>query len=483
MTTAFSTRRTDTLRNLVLAGAVIALAISSESFWIDEASAASKAALPAFSEWATAMRERAGSDFQMPLYMFFLWVWQKIGGSGEWWLRLGNAPWFLLGFMPFCRNRLALAVVTATSGFVWYYLSEARPYAMQVGATLLLFAGCRECFSVEANQKPMLWSRVAVATGLVLLAASSLLGMIWAGAAVLTIAMSVGLPRLVANLRAQPALWLLTAVVLAIIGGYYVWTLKQGARASAAATTDLRNVFYAFYELFGFSGLGPGRFEIRYDGWRAFVVFAWPLAIYAALVMVTAVIGIRALARSTSKRLLVAVSVGTVAASIFLLLVGYKTHFRVLARHLTPAIVIWLVVAAAGIEGLWRRGGFGRVVALGFVLLSTISGFELRFAERHAKDDYRSAAAIAKPAARAGENVWWNADETAAAYYGVAGSHVAFIANRSADDLRARPEPQLVIVSKPDLYDASGAMAAYLRERQFRLTSTLPAFTVWVKSH
>ena len=414
--------------------------------------------------------------------MFFLWVWEKIVGLNEYRLRLGNAPWFLLGFVPFCRNRLALAIVTATSGFVWYYLDEARPYAMQVGATLLLFAGAREWLKEETNSKPALWPRLAVAAGLVLLSTSSLLGMIWAGAAVLTIATLFGFHRLVMQLRMQPMLWLLVAIVLAITAGYYLWTLKQGARATTAAGTDLRNVFYALYELLGVSGLGPGRLEIRNEGLPSFKNFAWPLMLYAAVVTIIAFTGIRALVRSTPRREAITIPIGVAVALIFLFAVGYITHFRLLARHLTPALVIWFVVAAEGVEVLWRRGRFGRTLTLGFILLGTISGLELRFAHRHARDDYRGAAAVAHSAATAGQKVWWSADPNGASYYGVSGANVTFVANRSAEQLRALPEPELVIVSKPDLYDNYGAVREYLNGHSYRRTSELPAFTIWGKN-
>ena len=43
------------------------------------------------------------------------------------------------------------------------------------------------------------------------------------------------------------------------------------------------------------------------------------------------------------------------------------------------------------------------------------------------------------------------------------------------------PEPQLVVVSKPDLHDNAGAVSDYLREHKFQLASARPAFTIWAK--
>src|SRR5204863_234078 len=143
------------------------------SFWIDEALTAVKAMQPTFNSWWQAMAQEKASDLQMPLYMFYAWAYEKPFGSGEWALRLANLPWFLLGAVSFirafssrpgaagffhndqqhadegvhapCLNRtwtgtLLLSFSVLFSPFAWYYLDEARPYAMQIGAGLMIAA-------------------------------------------------------------------------------------------------------------------------------------------------------------------------------------------------------------------------------------------------------------------------------------------------------------------------------------------------------
>jgi hypothetical protein len=41
------------------------------------------------------------------------------------------------------------------------------------------------------------------------------------------------------------------------------------------------------------------------------------------------------------------------------------------------------------------------------------------------------------------------------------------------------PKPATVIASKPDVYDAHGALAAYLKENGFRVVASTMAFTLW----
>ena len=78
-----------------LAGlAVGALAISHQSFWMDEGNTAFKAILPTFAEWKFFTFRLGGSDVQMPAYMLLVWAWAKAGFLSEYALRLINpAPW------------------------------------------------------------------------------------------------------------------------------------------------------------------------------------------------------------------------------------------------------------------------------------------------------------------------------------------------------------------------------------------------------
>jgi hypothetical protein len=93
------------------------------------------------------MRHASGSDLQMPLYMLWIWACEKVFGSGEIALRAVNLFWILPGLIALWlalarqpRLQLAVFLVTICNPFVWYYLNETRPYAMQIGASLFLAA-------------------------------------------------------------------------------------------------------------------------------------------------------------------------------------------------------------------------------------------------------------------------------------------------------------------------------------------------------
>jgi hypothetical protein len=121
-----------------------------------------------------------------------------------------------------------------------------------------------------------------------------------------------------------------------------------------------------------------------------------------------------------------------------------------------------------------------------FVGLSLTSSLSLRFAPRHARDNYRSAAAIARQALQDGKTVWWNANERGAAYYhlplatnGVAAGQALLLVNPSREVLLGTARPDMIIASRPDVFDDGGALAEFVAQSHYRLGTNLMAFTVW----
>jgi len=140
-----------------------------------------------------------------------------------------------------------------------------------------------------------------------------------------------------------------------------------------------------------------------------------------------------------------------------------------------------------GLATRWsRRDRISRLATGIFLLLSLASCLSFRFAARHQKDDYRGATAIAETALRRGGRVWWSADAHAAVYYhlpinsGTNETNGAFLAeNMTTDMLSQLPEPDLIVVSKPDIYDARGALAQFIQHSSFIKSATPQAFAIW----
>lgn len=464
------------------------IAISNQSFWIDEANAGWKAIQPNFGAWWRTLKVEGGSDAQMPFYMAALWGWEKIVGHGEWALRALNLLWFLPSLYFFAGNRPGRWLAAGASAFVWYCLDEARPYGMQIGASLLLFGVGERMLTRSAPDRSIppveLW---LFALGLIVLAGSSLLGVIWAGAAVGIVALARSWPG--RELRSPR--FVLPAVLLvgvfAALGAYYAWNLKQGARASTIAGTDARNLAFAGYELLGLSGLGPGRTDLRAGGLLAFRPYLVPLSLLTLISGGVILTGARQFWCIVPRRTLFTCVVVLGGAAGLLLAAGYVKHFRVLGRHFTPLLPVVLAVQAVGLSTLARRRT-GTILAAVFLVLSLTSAASIRFAPRHAKDDYRRAAAVANDARQNGKQVWWNADRAGAFFYGLPIStdatehNAAWLLGSPIEGFaKTLPEPSLVITSKPDIYDGRGVLAAYLKEHGYQPITNFMAFTLWRK--
>jgi hypothetical protein len=478
-----------------IAFALLALlvAVSTQSLWIDEAIAAKFAMCPTFSAWFHSLAAARGSDPQMPLYLLWLWSWDKIFGHGEYALRMAGYPFLALGVIAFSWRRPACALACGLSAFAWYYANEARPYSMQIGLSLAIIGSAMRLAEGRLTPRSeMVWQMILVLSGTIL-GMIYMLGMFWTAAYWTFCLLCIPSLRRREVLKKTLPAWLGAFSLLLVAGCYYLWTLKVGARATDVGATDFRNVFFDFYELLGFGGLGPGRLEIRESGLAAFMPYAPWLAFYGIFLAAVFFIGLKCLFQKLGWKRGTLVLLLALAAAAFILGVGVEKHFRVLGRHLTPMLPLLLWIVSEGVQSLWqKRGLIGRIIITGWAVLALGSCLEYRFAVRHAKDDYRSAAAVARNALKQHQIVWWNADGVSAWYYGVSvgdpnipvspsSGEAMYLFDPSLVLLQSSAAPDLVIASKPDIYDANGRLNAYLQANHYRREQTLPAFEIWEK--
>jgi hypothetical protein len=476
---------------------VCALGINHQSLWIDETYTALKAQQATFPNWWHEMRRAGGSDIQMPLYMIWIWVCEKFFGSSEIALRAVNLFWILPGLIALWvalarqpRLQLAVFLVAVFNPFVWFYLNEARPYAMQLGASLFLAAALfhwnEKPISAQSGESIWAWGFVVA---LVALSGASMLGMIWAAAAIMAMIFLSPKERLLKLVRDYFFAWFVAIALLAVLSFYYLWTLKAGARASDVASTDWKNVAFIGYELLGFAGLGPGRLEIRDGGLQVFKAYAPELAAFAMLVLTLICFAIRDLQQDYPRKKILGLAMIVLAPAIFILMAGFILHFRVLGRHFAPLLAAVDFLLGLGVSAAWRRTAAGKILVVGFFTLCLASGLSLRFAMRHAKDDYRSAAGLARIALAGGKTVWWSADANAAAYYqlplainSTESGRAFLMINPSVEFLATNVPADVIIVSRPDIYDPHGTLAIFLARNDFKKNAILPAFVVWEKT-
>lgn len=495
-----TTKTTELFLAFFAATAVGFVGVSSQSLWIDEANSAAKAITPDLSHFAQSMLAERGSDVQMPLYMLMLWAWEKACGPSEFALRAMNIPLFasavalVVALMqrPFIE-RVFFAVFAICSPFIWAYLDEARPYMLQFfGGVLCMVPLANLAFDKSERSGPDIF---LFALGVVALCGSSLLGVIFA------LCFGAGFLYLLARGRHLSLVthrkdWLIVALVcipvLAALGAYYAWTLSVDARASGVGSTSPTSTIFAVYELLGFAGLGPSRTSLREAPAEALNPHLSALLLYGALLSAFIFTAVIALPRRQFFNVAQAAFwVAPVLAAAAVLVLGVLTGFRVLGRHCMPILPFVFLALAMAASIVWRgrRRAAGRAFVVVLLLAMLSSALSYRFLHRHAKDDYRAAAEEARKTIDSSGVVWWAADLMGGKYYGLlpqlatspksvdANVGEVFMANsRSGKYLAELPSPDLIVVSKRDIYDREGALEEWIRTRGFRRAARRPGF-------
>ncbi len=491
---------------MVAALLLLPLMVSNRSLWIDEGQTASYASLPGIGEFCERIRADNAigslSEGMMPLSMFLAWVGGKILPATEVALRLPNLLYLAGGFLVAYRvgRRLRapwLVLLLAVHPFTWYYADEARPYALQIALGCCLFWSCLD-ISGSRGMSLRGWA-VFFASGLGLWA-SSLVGIIPFLAAVLVLAVLWWRGRwrpgsrfywaLALAIPCYVALGVFFAEAIGAMRGGRLWEFGPG------------NLAYTLYEAMGFQGMGPQRDELRQmikGGGFSLGRVAPDLPGLAAVALCWVLLCLGALrhARAVWSSRLGAVGLALVLTVSGFVLLGIIARFAFWGRHLAPALVGLVAVACLLGRG-WKRGPVMLASLAGLWLVSSLN---LRFNDRYAKDDYRGAADLAKHALGRGESIWWAADYSTAAFYGLKPEVVlmqgrqvrmgkdsaalypksVFLFSPQGRLLDSVLEPRWVFVSKPDIFDGTGAVRRSLEDGRYRVVRTLPAFEVWTR--
>jgi hypothetical protein len=496
--------------------AVMLLAISNESLWIDEFWTAHFGAMASFKAFYELLLVPSGS--QTPLHFLHFYLWGLLNPAGEFLFRLANLPLFVAGQLAVFwalrdyprKFAVLFLALSALHPMVWQYANEARPYIMMYAGAQMILAYLLNLHARSAKGQPAapLFLMLFVLGGILLFGAS-LLGIFWVFSACVHV--------LVHHLRksswrellhgVNPLLLGLFLAVVALLTVYYLNSLLMGAGASRLASSTPSTVLFAAYEVLGLAGIGPSRLELRSLGPAALAPYAIGLIATGGALLIVLAVGLNeARARLGTRELLLLGTLGLLPVGI-VILSGFAMHWRVLGRHLIAALPLLNLVLALGLATLLgadgRRGQRARwLLAATALLFLLYSSYSLRFAPQHRKDDYRAAADLAQGALAQGQRVWWAADVIGARYYGLPGEFdvlgeltgqhkplacsdlpgVQAIANASAPCLRTLTAPDVVILSKPETFDSKGDIAGYLRAQHFAVVQSLPAFTIWRRS-
>ena len=489
------------------------VAISHESFWIDEFWSAYFASLQSFRQLVDLLMIPSGS--QTPFHFAYGYLWGQFFALSEAGLRLSNLPLFVLGQAslfwglrayprPFAWWLLALS---ALHPMVWQYANELRQYVMMYAGAEMILAYLLHIHAAEGSNRGVGVAASAVfVVGSTLLFGASLLGVFWVAAACVYVAWFHYRHLDWRYLKGGRTLTLLIAFLATngLLTAYYLSSLLRGGGASRIASTTPATLVFDAYELIGLSGIGPGRLELRDAGLASLSPYWIGLIPICLLILVTLAIGVREALRLLGPRAVVLVAALGVLPMAIVVFSGFAMHWRVLGRHMIAELPLLNLLFALGLASLWQKGAdrawpLRATIAAGFLLAFVYSSCSLRFADRHRKDDYLAAAAIAKQALAAGKRVWWAADALGARYYGLpgdfdymgelTGQHEPYVCidqpgvqavdAASGECLAKLLRPDVVILSKPETFDTKGVIAAYLKAGNFAKAQELPAFAIW----
>ncbi|MCX7590211.1 MAG: hypothetical protein N2255_01145 [Kiritimatiellae bacterium] len=490
--------RTGRFLLLVLPLLLIPWMISNQSLWIDEGETAFFATRPDFCSWWSELLTFPLSGVQMPAYMFGVWGLGRLGLTSEWGLRAQNALWITLAVLALWRlgpklDAPWLGMVLVVCPFVWAYADEARPYALHIACGAWLLSGMVDFVNNEA--KGTAWA-IQIGLASVLLCASHLVGffpVISAGICLLILALC----RRWRLTRVALTLLMSCGLVIGLFAIYYLGTLHRGIERPRIWRAGLHNVLFSIYEFAGFSALGPPRHELREwlasGDWQAILAaversaLAW-LLLGACYLVILRPAATRSFLRRVPLSLRVCfawLSLSLIMLSGVCVMFGFPFWGRYLAALFPCAVMVVGHVVAAGIEQVrWQRPALVIITTVLF-----LGSMNLRWNPRHRKDDYRSAAIVALNGLRSGRTVWWAAAALAGGYYGVPlgwpmseqdPNCALLYSPLSVAEVRPAM-PDLVILSKPSIFDSHGTVRAFVRQKNFCLAYRFNAFEIYAR--
>lgn len=498
------TERRSSLLFLIAALALVPLMPSGDSIWVDEAQTWRYARHDSLAEVWAEFRTEKFSEAQMPLGMAAAWSWAQLLGTSEWALRAPNMVYAVGAILCFYligrRERIPLMpLFLAVQPFLWFYVNEARPYALQVFGGSLLLLALYEVYRghLSSAKWSILWT-----IGALIASASSMLG------AIPTLAVTVAMGAELLRRRLLPHAAQLLALAAGTIpllglGVYYLSTLMGGAGGAKIWSVGLQNAIFSAIEFLGFAGLLPARHELRSIARAGLthpdeLLALWPFAISASVLLVLLfaiglywILNWRKAPRWVSACLFVAI-----ASAGLLLAASLVVGFPFWGRHLAAAFPVFVGATCWAVWRIWRgTSSLFRFASAALVVVLLSSSFMLRFSDLHARDDYRSATKSALEALSRNHSVWWAADKSAARYYGAHflgepntsepinqqdGLH--YTANLQLFDIHAFPNPDIIIISKRDIYDRAGALQEWLRIHKFREVARRSGFEFYAAS-
>jgi len=484
---------------LLAALCLLPLMVSSDSLDLDEGDTAMYVLQPDLGAFCHRLWIDLQADCQMPLAMLAAWVSGVIlGADAEWQLRAINLVWGAAALLAMSRIGVRLQIpwlplLLAIQPYFWFYLNEARPYALELGVGAWVLVALVEFILDRAAGTAWAWT-MAVA-GFLLFCATML--------APLPVGMTVFVGAFIAWRNGwRPE----RKAVKILIGGlaacvpvaiYYVFTLLHGTKGAQVWHVDAKFVAYVFYELTGMGGIGLSYADIRelarspqltHELCLRLPQLILPMLL-SGLLIVLIYTGLRRWRQSGSRQVLLGIIlVLALTAGVFVVVsLGLQKAFW--ARHYAPVFPFYVTLLGLALTGIQTQTKVWlQWLALVVCALLLWSAVNFRFAPALRKEDYRSASQFGIAALGQGRTVWWLASSYPATFYGMDVSFLepaagkAFMTFRSQVDIRTLPLPSVIVLNRPDLHDPFGTVQKIMSQNTYRVAARYQAFVIWTNA-
>lgn len=396
--------------------AVIALAtalrlyrLDAQPLWIDE-DASFEDAL-AFGRAGLA---GLATDHVAPLHTVLIWAVSRVGGAGEWVLRLPSVVAgvlcvpvvFALVRRMFGEVQVALlsALLVAVSPFAIWYAQEARMYAL-----LMLFALIHVHLSwpvVERNLRPGELAALTLVTTLGLYTHHYML--LLSGTFGLFLLLARGFPNLLHTLASRRFwAWSATQILALVLFSFWLWVTADKLGNDAGFSKPAA-ILWAPYALFSFvtgPAFGPSTADLRSGVEAALRGHAGAIALASVAATIVSLAGLRAVLRPDRRRagawLLTWLLLPLALAIAATLLTRIQFNVRYIIFSF-PALMILFAFALHDAVNAPRRHWLVMLAGMAIAGVMATSLVNWFTQPHYGKEDLRSAATILGPAARTG---------------------------------------------------------------------------------
>lgn len=346
------------------------LGVNGWSLWLDESSTAMLASIPSFNGLVETMINWNGSESQMPLYILFMWIWEKLFGHTEYALRMSNVFMVVvfLVYCAYCIKRMckedAMIIKIAMScsviaPFFIYNMNEARVNISLFVLSAICYLGVF-MYGKYKYRKDLYVCLISLATGFGF-------NMLFAFVVPILLLEVLYFDKKVLwnNKRAIA----ITFVGCCLIGSYYVWTLLQ-AKSGFVERPGVTNIAYAMYEFLGMNGMGAPKNVIRESDNLIVSIkpyIPWLIAICIGYAMILW----RMLVEKAGNQMLMLFVI-----SIIVFFIGaYAASFRFWGRHLFIFYPLWIAAFAGIINKLWESRKWINKITVCYCLLCIFVSF------------------------------------------------------------------------------------------------------------